>query len=335
MRMNDRPFFIAPALTMMLAASLALLSAPPARAADPFDADLGARGAFTTTGARVGDTIEYRLRVEWRDVPAAIAVLPPGEDLRTQGLTIIGQSAFHRKVASAGAVRNVSEFSYLMVAGEAGPGRVAPFLLRYRNGLANRTDDRVETVPVEGSTLEIGPARPSWMKPEGMRLWLSGAAAFAVLLALGLLGLRRMRSSAAAQRKHPSAQPVENAFTREAEELRRRSDTADSRLWLRDAEKLCVAYLCRHIGIGKAQDVRFEAALEQYLTRPHAPDENESWNKLRDLFHEARYAGGRKQPFELRDAARHLKVCLGSHPGLSQGVPMNSQDPASVKMEKR
>jgi hypothetical protein len=197
----------------------------------------------------------------------------------------------------------VSEFTYLLVAREEGQGRIAPFLLRYRNGLS----DRVESVPVEGSLLEIGPPRVAFLS----RPWVWAAAGALFLLAAAswiASASRRIR------RRHAASEggSGENEFTRAIADLKGRCEAADSRLWLRDAEKLCLGYLCRDLGVSKVRNVRFEAALGEYLARRpgREPGEAESWTKLRDLFHEARYAGGRKEPHELREACRHLKICL-------------------------
>jgi hypothetical protein len=311
-------------LDLLAALSLALLAGPRPAAAEPAgpDAGLTARGSFSVPAARAGDTLEYRLRVEWRDVPAALMVLPPRDELKTHGFRVIGQSASHLKTASAGSIRNISEYSYLLVAGSEGRARVAPFLLRYRSDLSGRTGDRIESIPVEGSALEIGPARIPFLK----RKPVQGAAAFlAALMIAGLL-------FAAAKRARRSVPPragkaPEDPFAREVAELKARCDVADSRAWLRDAEKLCVAYLCRDLGVSRVREVRFEAALDRYLARRPArdPEGEQSWTKLRDLFHEARYAGGRKEPHELRDACRHLKICLAPHA---------SGETSSVTMEK-
>lgn len=307
---------------LFAALSLALLACPGPAAAEPAgpDAGLTARGSFSVQRARAGDTLEYRLRVEWRDVPAALMVLPPRDELKTPGFTVIGQSASHRKTASAGSTRNVSEYSYLLVAREEGLGRVAPFLLRYRSGLSDRNGDRIESIPVEGSALEIGPAPVPFLERKGVRV---GAAFLAVAMIASLSFAAARRARRARHRGQESGDP----FARAVAELKARCDAADSRAWLRDAEQLCVAYLCRDLGVSRVREVRFEAALEQYLARRPArgPEWEQSWTKLRDLFHEARYAGGRKEPHALRDACRHLNICL---------APQAPGETSSVTLEK-
>jgi hypothetical protein len=284
---------------ILLPALLLALSVPAAG----FDAGLRAKGSFSVPGARAGDTVEYRLRVEWREVPAALTVLPPRDEVRTPGFRVIGQSALHRKTASAGTVRNTSEFSYFLVAREEGLGRIEPFALRYRDGLSGR----VESVPVSASSLEIGPARTPLMRRPAVQIGVAilSVAGIALLIGAGVKNRRSRPPGTETDRE-------ENEFTRAVAGLKNRCEAADSRQWLRDAEQLTVAYLCRDLGISNLRDVRFEAALDHYLARkpPDSPGEAESWTKLRDLFHEARYAGGRKEPHELREACRHLKAAM-------------------------
>src|SRR5690606_24715656 len=87
---------------------------------------LTTRGDFDVPAARVGDTVRYRLRVEWTDVPATVMLLPR-ETLETPGLGAAGLSTLHRKRVDDGVVRNVTEYVYTLVAREAGRARVAPF----------------------------------------------------------------------------------------------------------------------------------------------------------------------------------------------------------------
>jgi hypothetical protein len=290
------------AVAALLSAS-AFLNAPAAPALR-----LSARGSFDSApAARVGDTVRYRLRVEWREVPAAVMLLPR-EELETPGFLPAGSSTVHRKSSGGGdgSVLNVTEYTYALVPLEAGTAKVAPFALRYHNGLTGRE----EAVNVPGSLLEIAPARKPLSERTGVRVLA------AVLIGLGaaealrrlLGGLKRRR-----RREAPAGTAPANApFAAEIEALQRRCEAADSRAWLAEAERLCTGFLCRRLGASDTANVRFEAALERYRAgRPALPPgEAESWITLRDLFHEARYAGGRREPHVLRDACRHMKNCL-------------------------
>ncbi len=270
--------------------------------------NLRAGGAFDVTRARSGDTVRYRLRVEWNDVPAAVMVLPPQGDLDAPGFRFAGVSTTHRKSRAGDEVRNVTEFTYSLVAGEPGTARVSPFALRYRSGLSSRE----ETAAVPGSMLEILPPRPvPWRHPV---FWLVVLPLVAgVALALAGRALRRRR---AAQGPAPDRHVA--ATARRIAGLEQRCEVADPRAWIGEAERLCVDHLCRKLGASSTGNVRFEAALDRYLAAKPAPGpaEAESWSTLRDLFHSVRYAGSRPNPETLRDACRHLKQCLQPREGI-------------------
>lgn len=283
----------------------------PASAPEPA-LRLSAQGPFDAATARAGDTVTYRLRVEWEDVPAAVMLLPL-DRLETPGFEAAGSSVSHRKTVSGGRNRNVTEYAFALVPREPGTARVAPFELRYRNGLTGRD----EAVNVPGAAIDVAPARAPLLR-SAFLLVLAGLAA-AALLAFGLPRLRRAR------RKAPEA-PAETPFDAELALLRKRCDSAEVRAWAADAERLCTLFLCRRLGIARPANVRFEAALDQYLSRPRevGPLESAGWAALRELFHEARYAGPRRDPDALAEACRHLKNCLNPSEGTEHGQPVSA-----------
>lgn len=291
----------------------AILGSAPFVGADEAGPELrlSASGAFDAASAHAGDTVRYRVRVEWEDVPAAVMLLPM-DRLETPGFLPAGGSVLHRKTITGGKSLNVTEYAYLLVAREAGTARVAPFALRYRNGLTGRD----ESVNVPGAALEIAPARaPLARRP---LVWILAVLAFLSLAGFGLRALRRARKSRLGPRAEPPS-PAESPLDAEIAALRKRCETADARAWAADAERLCTRFLCERLGVTRPENVRFEAALDQYLARRRGigPGAEESWAALRELFHEARYAGGRREPHALLEACRHLKTCL--HP--SEGIP--------------
>jgi hypothetical protein len=260
---------------------------------------LSAKGTFAAARAAVGDTIEYLLRVEWKDARVPVVVLPP-ESLETPGFRIAGQSAAHRKSAQGGTVGNVTEFSYQLVPKAPGNAKVAPLKLRYLTGLSSRE----EFLYVPGAFLDIVPARV----PLYARLWFRILAGLAALTALAFGGWRFTRAHSEKRRKAREA--ATHDFSPEVRALRGRWNSADSKTWIEDAEKICAAWLGHQLGSAPAAG-RFDALLDTYLSRqkPAAP-EADGWARLRELFHHARYAGGRKEPHELQDAYRVLKTCL-------------------------
>ncbi len=264
---------------------------------------LSAQGMFATEKAAAGDTVEYRLRVEWKDMQIPVVVLAP-ESLETPGFHVAGQSATHRKTAENGEVRNVTEFAYKLVPKAPGSARVASLKLRYLTGLSSRE----EALYVPGAFLDIAPAKI----PLRDRGWFRALllAGFAVAAIMG--GLSAWK---AAQSKRQRTQNSRNKdFAPSFRALKGRWNTAESRAWIEDAERLSCEFLGQQLGAEAPASARFDALLDLYLgqspTKANGPEEIAGWDRLRDLFRHARYAGGRKEPHELQDAYRVLKTCL-------------------------
>src|SRR5215217_3431338 len=172
---------------------------PAALRAEPLR--LHVRGSFDAPQAHVGDTLEYRLRVSWREAPALVRVLPPRDELRTPGLEVIGQSTLHRKTAGPDGVLNTTEFTYLLVARAPGRGRVAPFALRYLDGVSGRE----QTVEVAGSALDVTAAHVPLTRRMGLRIGiLIAALGVAVALLLGMRGKGRKKTIAPARESAPA-----------------------------------------------------------------------------------------------------------------------------------
>jgi hypothetical protein len=306
-----------------LAAFLGLASVPSIAAGEGAveggpELRLSVHGEFRQTEARVGDTVVYRVRVEWQDVPAAVMLLPLPQ-LETPGFVSVGGSTEHRKKLSGGKSMNVTEYAYALVAREPGVARVAPFSLNYRNGLTGRD----ESVGVPGASIEISAAPVPWARRPAT--WV--LAALVLLTGAGWA----VRTVARAWKKRRATgamtpSPKESPLDAEIALLRARCESADARAWTADAEKLCTRFLCDRLGVTRTENVRFEAALDQYLQRGRdtSPEVIAGWNALRELFHEARYAGARREPHALLEACRHLKTCLNPSEGIEHGQPVSA-----------
>ncbi len=268
--------------------------------ATPEDAvKLSAKGSFLSEHVGVGDTVEYQLLVEWQDSRIPVVVLAP-DSLETPGFRIVDQSTTHRKTVENGEARNATEFIYKLLARTQGSGKVSPLKLRYLTGFSNRE----EGLYVPGAFLNIGPEHvPLWK-----RLWFQLILFLAAIAALGWGGWRGWKTF---QVKRLQSHKENNRdFSPEVKSLKGRWNTVDSRNWIADAEKVCLEFLRYNLGTKSSDSKRFETLLDQYLIRHPNPQEAEGWNKLRELFHHARYAGGRKEPHELQDTYRILKNCL-------------------------
>lgn len=260
---------------------------------------LSAKGSFLTDHAAVGDTVNYLLSVEWNDSRVPVVVLAP-ESLEATGFHIADQSTTHRKSAGNGEIRNATEFQYKLVAKMPGGAKVSALKLRYLTGFSNRE----EALYVPGVFLDIEPARiPFWKQ-----LWFKLIALIAAAASM-TWGVRRGLQKARSRRKQAQMKNQRD-FAPEVKTLKGRWNTTESRVWIDDAERVCMEYLRHNLGSNIPDNARFEALLEQYLTRHSDAGEAEGWKRLRELFRHARYAGGRKEPHELQDTYRTLITCL-------------------------
>ncbi len=278
-----------------------------------------AEGTFEPDGnrtVRVGDTVTYRLRISWNEIPAAVR-LSPRATLEAPGFIVAGSSVVHARSSRAGALTGAGEpagrtdYIYRLVPREAGVARVAPFVVRYHNGLTGREEE----LNVPAASVRVSPAsKPFFQRPSTL-----GGLAVLALIALGsvlavLVGKRRGRARALSP--SPVSSPSSaGAATPEAAALaalRARCDAADSRVWMADAERLCISWLCRRLRVGNPDHVRFEAALDRYLDRQPALSlaARSGWTTLRELFHETRYGGVRREPHELHETCGLLRTCL-------------------------
>lgn len=285
-----------------------------------------AQASFDTIprDVRAGDTVTYRLRVEWNEFPAAV-MLVPRETLDAPGFTRAGSAVEHARAGARGEWVNRTDFVYALVPREAGTARVAAFTLRYHNGLTGREEE----LNVPAATLPVLPARGAWLRglASPAPAWLAGALAFVVLAVVLVLYALRTRKG---PHKHPKASlstptpsPAPSPEAIAIERLRARCDAADGAVWMRDAERLCIDWLSRRIGVTNSDHVRFDAALEQYLQRHPGLSlaARRSWTTLRDLFHEARYAGAPFESRRLHETCGHLANCLTRNASLGDQTP--------------
>jgi hypothetical protein len=179
-------------------------------------------------------------------------------------------------------------------------------------------------VAVSGASLAIPPAGA----PLGRRplVWILASLVAATAAWFGIRKSARARKKARLDGHAAPNAALESPLDAEIASLRARCDGADARAWTADAERLCKSFLCGRLGISRPDNVRFEAALDQYLSRGRdlGPEAAAAWSALRDLFHEARYAGARREPHVLLAACSHLKTCLRPNEGIEHGQPVSA-----------
>lgn len=278
-------------------APVAVPAGPASGAVPPTAAvSLNAQAAFTQSAARVGDSLDYVLAVEWNDGETPVFVLAP-DSLDFAGFKIIGQATSHKKIAQGGEARNRTEFIYRLRAATQGTGRASSLKLRYLSGLSKNE----EAVYVPASVLDIGPEPVAffdhlWVKILLAAIVLGGAAALVRVL---------LKQAKAKREAEPARDDLKPAVTEIKARIRAAAQgTANSKDILLEMESVCVRFL-KESG---AQGDKFEPLLKSHLARTGAAAPE--WNKLKELFHHARFAGGQLEAYELQDAYKTLKKCL-------------------------
>jgi hypothetical protein len=218
------------------------------------------------------------------------------------GFRILGEATRHRKSADGQAIRNHTDFIYRLRAATQGPGKAAALKVRYLTGISHNE----EAVYVPSTLIDIGPAPVRLLD----MLWVKIVLSLAALAAAVGLGWAVFRFAA---RRRAQAAPKKADWRPEVETLKSRLRAAQnnpdaSQAFLLEMESVAVRFLAEEVGPreGKA---RFEALADAYLAQGRGGEAAE-WDKLRDLFRHARFAGGHKEPHELQDGFRTFRKCL-------------------------
>jgi hypothetical protein len=285
------------------------LIAPPSpdRSADRIS--LSAKSRFMAQQARMGDTLEYRIEVTWQDSRVPVLVLAP-DSVDFSGLTLVDQSTHHEKSAMAGKVENRTVFSYTLLPQQVGMAKAASLKVRYTSALSGLE----EAVFAPSAQVEVLPARFAFLRSTGFiaacAVLALGLAAFGAFLALksGVFGSGKGKKASEAKPADKRAQ-----LEREVLSVKSRIGHGESREILAEMEKLAVLHLSATVSAEAAAQAhaRFDALLDAWLAGNRDDlDRTADWERLRELFRQARYAGGHKEPHELQDAWRAMKRCL-------------------------
>lgn len=278
--------------------------------------NLSVQGAFTVPSARVGDSLDYLLSVEWPETGVPVMVLAP-DSLDFQGFQVIGQATSHKKLATAQGIGNRSEFVYRLRARTPGSGKASSLKLRYLTGLSQ--NEQSHFVPT--AHLDIGPAAT----PLTQSLWFRLLAGWFALAAAGALAWSAYK--VASRKRKDGRAPSKQDLRPEVLALKGRMRAASlgapgaSKAILEEMESLCIRHLRQELdggapgasrtdgaAAGNGAAAKFDPLLDRYLAgNPAAEGE---WAGMRELFRHARFAGGHKEPHELQDAYRSLRKCL-------------------------
>jgi hypothetical protein len=306
------------------------LAPPPVAPADsdaaampPMEAvKLSTQGTFTSAQIRVGDSLDYVVQVEWEDTQVPVFVLAP-DSLGFPGFKILGQATEHKKIASASGVKNHTAFIYRLRAQTQGTGKASSLKIRYLTGLSKQE----EAVYIPTALADIGPAPVRILD----MLWFRILMALAILGAAGALGYAAFKAARRRAAKAPKRDDLKPDVAALKNRLRSAQNTPDaSKAILLEMERLAIRFMQDEAGANAAAQkptngsgsvtaavaaqARFEPQLQAYLAaKPAGTDGSgtaQDWDKLRELFRHARFAGGHLEPHELQDAFRTFRKCL-------------------------
>ncbi len=266
--------------------------------------NLTARSGFFPRNPRVGDTLEYAIEVSWQDTRIPVLVLAP-DSVDFTGLLLLDQSTRHEKIANGKTVENHTVFAYTLIADQPGPAKAASLKVRYTTGISGRD----EAVYAPAGHVEILPSRFAFTRSLWFRVMLL-LLALAVLAGLAFSFLRGRRGR---EKTKPTVENRPETLSAEVKSLRNRIGNGESRDILRGMEQLSLRFLGEKLSVEKTDltAARFDALLNRWLEKQGEDLERTAdWEHLRELFRQARYAGGHKEPHELQDGWRALKRCL-------------------------
>jgi hypothetical protein len=311
----------APARDPFLAPSPSAAPDSNAVAMPPMEAvKLSTQGAFTSNQVRVGDSLDYVVRVEWEDTQVPVFVLAP-DSLDFPGFKILGQATEHKKIASGSTVKNHTEFIYRLRAQAQGTGKASSLKIRYLTGLSKQE----EAVYIPTALADIGPAPVRLLD----MLWFRILMVLAILGGAGALAYAAFKAASKRAANAPKRDDLKPEVAALKNRLRSAQNTPDaSKAILLEMERLAIRFMQDEAGADAAArkpangsanspaavavQARFEPQLQAYLKAKPADGGGaaQDWDKLRELFRHARFAGGHLEPHELQDAFRTFRKCL-------------------------
>jgi hypothetical protein len=285
--------------------SATLAPSPSQESQNQFHVSLSARSHFTPVNPRLNDTVTYQIEVNWKDSRIPVFVMAP-DSVQFTGLKCVDQSTRHEKNASQGEVQNLTVFSYTLLPTQIGLAKAAALKVRYTTGISGAE----EAVFAPAGHVEVLPPRFGFLGS----LWFRAVAGLFVLLLLGWalwLGIRHWTQNRSGKVKRTDeGQNQRSTLVKDVLSLKSRIGHGESRPILNEMERLSLLHLRVVLKLAD-EAAKFDSLLDQWLGQhPDELEKQADWERLRDLFRLARYAGGHKEPHELQDAWRSLKRCL-------------------------
>ncbi len=251
----------------------------------------GENGAQQPMAVTVGDTFDFPVTVSWSVNGSALLVLPTGS-ANAKGITQLGVSQESARSVKDGKEVASITFTYKLVAQDTGDLHIPAMKFEIPTQMGSPIEMKSENVPVRVDA----PFNP-------LPVIVGAVVALCVVGA----GVWRARRRAAARASVAARNAAQDALREKMLVLKQRVNTADSREWLLELENICK----------EAVPVKFVPAGETDTSaRTAAPngtaaDSDDGWEPLLKEFAHARYGGGKRDAFELREIWKAAMKLLG------------------------
>ncbi|MCQ2061738.1 MAG: BatD family protein [Fibrobacter sp.] len=252
---------------------------------------VGENGAPQPMAVTVGDTFDFPVTVSWSVNGSALLVLPTSS-ANAKGITQLGVSQESARSVKDGKEVASITFTYKLVAQDTGDLHIPAMKFEIPTQMGTPIEMKSENVPVRVDA----PFNP-----------LPVIVGAVVALCIVFAGIWRARRRSAARASAVARNAAQDALREKMVVLKQRINTADSREWLLELENICKeAVPGKFVPAG-------ETAASTRTAAPNgtAADSDDGWEPLLKEFAHARYGGGKRDAFELREIWKAAMKLLG------------------------
>lgn len=235
----------------------------------------------------IGDTFNFPVVVSWSVNGSALLVLPTSS-ANAKGITQLGVSQESARFVANGVEKASITFNYKLVVQDTGNLSIPALKFEIPTQVGTPIEMRSESVPLRVEA------------PFNVVPFVVGAVVAICIIVAGVWRMRRRAETRAYVAARNAAQDElrEKMFV-----LKQRINTADSREWLLELENICKEQVPE----------KFAAAnsCENAENSLNVNNVSDGWESLLNEFAHARYGGGKRDAFELREIWKGAMKLMG------------------------
>lgn len=259
---------------------------------------VGEDGSPQPMAVTVGDTFDFPVTVSWSVNGSALLVLPTSS-ANAKGITQLGVSQESARSVKDGKEVASITFTYKLVAQDTGDLHIPAMKFEIPTQMGTPIEMRSENVPLRVDS----PFNP-------LPVIVGVAVAFCLVVA----GLWRARRRAAARANAVAKNAAQDALREKMMVLKQRANTADSREWLLELENICKETVPEKFvpaAESAANGAAGASANGSASANGTAAGSDDGWDALLKEFAHARYGGGQRDAFELREIWKAAMKLMG------------------------